>query len=77
MPFEGHKLPFRAKVINAPNHANFGLPNGNAQTGSFGSITGLTNGASGQIFQPGLRYGFYLGSERGEGYQTSRLLHIH
>ena len=58
MPWEGHTLQFRGEVINLPNRANFGLPQGNAQNRAFGNITGLTPGASGRIFQLGLRYGF-------------------
>lgn len=58
MPWEGHSLQFRGEVINVPNRANFGLPNGNAQNRAFGNITGLTVGASGRIVQLGLRYGF-------------------
>jgi hypothetical protein len=45
-------------MINFPNRANFNLPNGNRQAGSFGRVTGLTPGASGRIIQLGLRYGF-------------------
>ncbi len=58
MPWEGHSLQFRGEVINLPNRANFGLPQGNVQNRAFGNITGLTVGASGRIFQLGLRYGF-------------------
>jgi len=58
MPWEGHSLQFRGEVINLPNRANFGLPQGNAQNRAFGNITGLTPGASGRILQLGLRYGF-------------------
>ncbi len=58
MPWEGHSLQFRGEVINLPNRANFGLPQGNVQNRAFGDITGLTVGASGRIFQLGLRYGF-------------------
>ena len=58
MPWEGHSLQLRGEVINLPNRANFGLPNGNRQAGSFGRVTGLTTGASGRIIQIGLRYGF-------------------
>ena len=58
MPWEGHTLQFRTEVINFPNRANFNIPNGNRQAGNFGTVTGLTPGASGRIFQLGLRYGF-------------------
>ncbi|MBI1354645.1 MAG: hypothetical protein GC160_09885 [Acidobacteria bacterium] len=58
MPIEGHTLEFRAEVINFPNRANFATPQQNRQAGNFGKITGLTPGASGRIFQLGLRYGF-------------------
>lgn len=58
MPFEGHSLQFRAEVINFPNRANFNIPNGNVQAGNFGTVTGLTPGASGRITQLGLRYAF-------------------
>ncbi len=58
MPWEGHNLQFRGEVINLPNRANFGLPRGNVQSRAFGNVTGLTPGASGRIFQLGLRYGF-------------------
>jgi hypothetical protein len=58
MPWENHTLQFRGEVINFPNRANFGLPSSNLQAGNFGSVTGLTNGASGRIIQLGLRYGF-------------------
>lgn len=58
MPWEGHSLQFRGEIINLPNRANFGLPQGNVQNRAFGNITGLTVGASGRIVQLGLRYGF-------------------
>ena len=58
MPWEGHSLEFRAEMINFPNRANFDIPNGNRQAGNFGTVTGLTTGASGRIVQLGLRYGF-------------------
>ncbi len=58
LPWEGHTVQFRGEVINLPNRANFGLPQGNVQNRAFGRITGLTPGASGRIMQLGLRYGF-------------------
>ena len=58
MPWESHSLQFRTEVINFPNRANFNIPNGNRQAGNFGTVTGLTPGASGRIIQLGLRYGF-------------------
>ena len=58
MPIEGHSLEFRLEVINFPNRANFATPNQNRQAGNFGTVTGLTPGASGRIVQLGLRYAF-------------------
>jgi outer membrane receptor protein involved in Fe transport len=58
MPFEGHTLDLRGEVINFPNRANFANPAQNLQANNFGTVNGLVAGASGRIFQIGLRYGF-------------------
>ncbi|MEZ5353452.1 MAG: TonB-dependent receptor [Bryobacteraceae bacterium] len=58
MPWENHSLEFRGEVINFPNRANFATPNQNLQAANFGTVTGLTAGASGRIVQLGLRYAF-------------------
>lgn len=36
---ERARLEFRAEFFNLPNHARFGLPNNNVQSGAFGRIT--------------------------------------
>jgi hypothetical protein len=36
---ERAKLEFRAEFFNLPNHARFGIPNSNVQSGAFGRIT--------------------------------------
>ena len=58
MPLEGHTRELRAEVINFPNRANFAGPQQNLQANNFGQVTSLIGGASGRIFQLGLRYGF-------------------
>jgi hypothetical protein len=58
MPWENHSLEFRGEIINFPNTPSFGLPSHNVQAANFGTVTALTNGASGRIIQLGLRYAF-------------------
>ncbi len=36
---ENMKLEFRGEYFNLPNHARFGIPNSNVQSGAFGKIT--------------------------------------
>ncbi|MBI1355496.1 MAG: TonB-dependent receptor plug domain-containing protein [Acidobacteria bacterium] len=53
--FEGQSLQFRAEMFNFLNHANFGNPNSNLQSGAFGRIT---SAGSPRIIQFALKYVF-------------------
>ena len=57
MPYkEGHVLQFRLEAFNLPNHANWGNPDTNIQSGNFGKIRG-TRGDMRNL-QVALRYTF-------------------
>ncbi len=58
VPWQSHNMQLRAEVFNLLNRANFGLPDDNAQSASFGRITTLAPGASGRLIQLGIRYAF-------------------
>lgn len=55
---EAHKVQFRLEMLNFPNHANFGLPNGSRGNPSFGRINSLSPGNQQRIIQLGLHYQF-------------------
>ncbi len=54
LPWEGHRIQFRADAFNALNHNSFGLPNANFNSGNFGFIT--TSSSLAREFQFALRY---------------------
>jgi hypothetical protein len=53
---ENYRLQFRADFFNAFNHVNFGTPNANINSGSFGLITNTANGP--REIQFSLRFDF-------------------
>ncbi|MBI4874736.1 MAG: TonB-dependent receptor [Acidobacteria bacterium] len=55
VPFESHRLQFRAELFSAFNHTNFGNPNTALNSSNFGRILGA-GGA--RVVQFGLKYGF-------------------
>ena len=55
MPFEGHKLEFRAEFFNVINRVNLGNPNTTLTNALFGRIT---SAGDPRIIQLGLRYAF-------------------
>ena len=55
MPFEGHKLEFRAEFFNVINRVNLGNPNTTLTNALFGRIT---SAGDPRIIQLGLRYSF-------------------
>ncbi|MBM3737154.1 MAG: TonB-dependent receptor [Acidobacteria bacterium] len=55
---EGHRIQFRAEVLNFPNHPNFGLPAQARGNANFGRVASLANGNQSRIFQLGLHYKF-------------------
>ena len=59
LPWEHHRLTFRAEAFNAFNHVNFGVPNLSMATPTtFGEITGYAYGAAPRAMQMALRYEF-------------------
>jgi hypothetical protein len=54
LPWEGHRIQFRADAFNAFNHNSFGLPNANINSGNFGNIT--TSSSIPREIQFALRY---------------------
>lgn len=52
---EGHQLQIRSEFYNAFNHPNFGGPNGNVDSTTFGRIT---SSSAGRRIQLGLKYSF-------------------
>jgi len=57
MPFEGHRLTFRADLFNAFNHVQFGFPaNDVVNSANFGAITGLATQYSPRNVLFSLRY---------------------
>ena len=55
MPFEGHRLEFRAEFFNVINRVNLGNPNTTLTNALFGRIT---SAGDPRIIQLGLRYAF-------------------
>ncbi|MBV9082989.1 MAG: TonB-dependent receptor, partial [Acidobacteriaceae bacterium] len=56
---ENQRLQFRAEMLNAPNHPNFGLPNTARGAPNFGRITSLApTGTQSRVVQLGLHYQF-------------------
>ena len=58
MPFEGHKLIVRADMFNAFNHTQYGFPNADFTSATFGRITGTATQYSPRRIQVSLRYSF-------------------
>jgi hypothetical protein len=52
---ESHRVEFRAEFYNWPNHPNWGNPNANPKSGTFGKVTSKS---SERIVQLSLRYRF-------------------
>jgi hypothetical protein len=55
LPFEGHRMEFRAEFFNLFNHANLGNPNTTRTSNQFGRITSANEP---RIIQFALRYAF-------------------
>lgn len=55
---EKHRLQMRAELLNFINHANFGLPDLNRGSTTFGRISTLVEGNDSRIVQLGLHYRF-------------------
>lgn len=58
MPFEGHKLFFRADLFNALNHVQYGFPIVDLTSASFGRVTSGANTYTPRNIQLSLRYTF-------------------
>ena len=58
MPFEGHSLTVRADMFNAFNHVQFGFPNVDFTSATFGRITGTGTAYQPRNVQVSLRYQF-------------------
>jgi len=58
MPFEGHKLTVRADFFNAFNHVQYGFPNPDLASATFGRITGAAVSYAPRNVQISLRYQF-------------------
>lgn len=56
LPWEGHRVQFRAEMYNAFNHANFAVPGLNAALQTFGRISATVGEA--RVMQMALRYDF-------------------
>ncbi len=55
---EGHRVQFRAELLNFINHANFGLPDLNRGSPNFGRISTQPGANDNRIVQLGLHYRF-------------------
>ena len=58
MPYEGHRLSFRAEFYNAFNHVQFGFPNTDTSSATFAAITSTANAYNPRVIQLALRYAF-------------------
>lgn len=58
MPFEGHRLVFRADLFNALNHAQYGFPSNDVASSTFGRITGTATQYAPRNVQFSMRYIF-------------------
>ena len=58
LPFEGHRLSFRAEMFNAFNHVQFGFPNTNSADPAFARITGTAIQYNPRVVQLAMRYIF-------------------
>lgn len=56
--FEGHRLTVRADLFNAFNHVQYGFPNPDFTSATFGSITGTATSYNPRRIQVSLRYNF-------------------
>ena len=56
--WEGHKLNLRADLFNALNHVQFGFPNNDIASATFGAITGTATQYTPRRIQVSLRYSF-------------------
>ncbi|HEY6403295.1 MAG TPA: hypothetical protein VI479_17875, partial [Blastocatellia bacterium] len=58
MPFEGHRLLFRADMLNAFNHVQYGFPILDLANANFGRLTGTSVSYTPRNVQISLRYSF-------------------
>jgi outer membrane receptor protein involved in Fe transport len=58
MPFENHRLVFRADLFNAWNHVQYGFPVNNITSSTFGSVNGTSVAYAPRNVQFSLRYIF-------------------
>jgi outer membrane receptor protein involved in Fe transport len=58
MPFEGHRLVFRADLFNAFNHVQYGFPSNDVASSTFGRIAGTSTQYGPRNVQFSLRYTF-------------------
>jgi hypothetical protein len=56
MPWEGHKLTFRADLLNSLNHVQYGIPSASIANTNFGAITGVAALYLPRNIQVSLRY---------------------
>jgi hypothetical protein len=56
MPWEGHRLLFRADLFNAFNHVQYAFPNTDLAAATFGRIISTANQYSPRVLQFSLRY---------------------
>ncbi len=56
MPWEKHRLMVRADLFNAFNHVQFGFPNSDITSATFGTITGLATQYNPRNVLVSLRY---------------------
>jgi len=58
LPFEGHRVTLRADMFNGFNHVQYGFPNADFTSATFGRITGTAGAYAPRRVQLSLRYTF-------------------